>query len=226
MREVQGKGMKILYEDNHVIGVVKPFNLLSQKDKTGDEDIMDRVKAYLKEKYHKPGNVFLGLVHRLDRPAGGVMVFARTSKAAGRLARQFREKTMEKRYVAWVEGVVEEKEYTKAVSYIKKNPRSNKVTVFPSPAPDSLKAELLYRAVRQEEGKTLLEITLLTGRPHQIRAQMAFLGHPVLGDLKYGAAEPLKGKNIALFSRYLAFEHPVTQEEIVLEAEPEEGWSG
>ena len=217
--------MKILYEDNHIIGVVKPFNLLSQKDKTGDEDIMDRVKSYLKEKYHKPGNVFLGLVHRLDRPAGGGMVFARTSKAAGRLAKQMREKKMEKRYLAWVEGVVEEKEYKKVVSYIKKNPKSNKVTVFPSPALDALKAELLYRVVKQEEGKTLIEVNLLTGRPHQIRAQMAFLGHSVLGDLKYGAAKPLKKKNIALFSRFLAFGHPITQEEIILEAEPEEGWS-
>ncbi|MBI5186366.1 MAG: RluA family pseudouridine synthase [Nitrospinae bacterium] len=216
--------VKIIYEDNHLIGVVKPFNLLTQKDRTGDRDLMEEIKDYLKEKYHKPGNVFLGMVHRLDRPAGGVMVFARTSKAAGRLSKQWREGTVRKLYLAWVEGTIENPEFRKETSYLRKNEKTNKVAVHRNPAKDARKSELLYRAIKKKGASTLVEIELLTGRPHQIRAQMAFLGHPVLGDIKYGASKPLKNQNIALFSHYLAFEHPVSKDEIILAAEPDPGW--
>lgn len=196
--------LNVLYEDNHLIAVEKPAGTLVQADKTGDLSLMDEVKKYLKEKYKKPGNVFLGLVHRLDRPVGGIVLFAKTSKGASRLSEQFREREVEKYYYAVVAGKME-KSQGMIVSFLKKDKNKNVVEVFHREKPGTKRAELFWEVVRMGGENTLLKIKLGTGRSHQIRAQLSSIGHPILGDVKYGAAMALPDKSIALFAASLSF---------------------
>lgn len=196
--------LNVLYEDNHLIVVEKPAGMLVQGDKTGDPSLLDEIKKYLKEKYKKPGNVFLGLVHRLDRPVGGVVLFAKTSKGASRLSAQFRERAVEKYYYAVVDGKMKEPK-GEIVSFLKKDEKKNMAEVFPQEVAGAKQAELFWEVIKVGAKNTLLKIKLGTGRAHQIRAQLASVGHPILGDLKYGAIELLPDKSIALFSAALSF---------------------
>ena len=197
--------LEVLYEDNHIIVVVKPYNVLSQGDSTGDTSIMDMVKSYIKEKYHKPGNVYLGLVHRLDRPVGGIMVFARSSKAASRLTKAFNEHKITKKYLAIVHGKME-KEKSTLVDKIEKTADGNSII-----SANGKEAILDYEVLdyNKENDCSLVSIVLKTGRHHQIRVQFASRGHYLLGDQRYGV---LDNKQISLFSYYLSFTHPVTKE--------------
>lgn len=196
--------LNVLYEDNHIIVVVKPYNVLSQGDSTLDISIMDIVKDYIKEKYNKPGNVYLGLVHRLDRPVGGIMVFARTSKAASRLCRDFNEHKIVKKYLAIVHGKVD-----KSGEFIDKIEKGKDGKSFISP--NGKEAILDYELIdyNKENDCSLVSINLKTGRHHQIRVQFSSRGHYLLGDQRYGV---LDNKQISLFSYYLSFTHPTTKE--------------
>lgn len=189
----------VLYEDNHVIAVAKSAGMLTQGDKSGDPSLMDEVKKYLKEKYKKPGNVFLGLVHRLDRPVSGIVLFAKTSKGASRLSEQFRNHTIEKTYHALVLGKPPGGTLT---SRLVKNKAQRKTGVRTG---QGQLAELEYKVVAQYGVYSFVKILLKTGRFHQIRAQFAFAGHPVLGDVKYGAPFSLPDKSIALCATSVAF---------------------
>ena len=197
--------LEVLYEDNHIIVVVKPYNVLSQGDSTGDTSIMDMVKEYIKIKYHKPGNVYLGLVHRLDRPVGGIMVFARSSKAAARLTKAFNEHKITKKYLAIVHGKME-KDTGTLIDKIEKTSDGNSII-----SDNGKEAILDYEVLNynKENDCSLVSIILKTGRHHQIRVQFASRGHFLLGDQRYGV---LDNKQISLFSYYLSFEHPVTHE--------------
>jgi 23S rRNA pseudouridine1911/1915/1917 synthase len=216
--------LDVLYEDNHCIAVVKPARVLTAGDRTGDVSLLDMVREYLKEKYNKPGNVFVGLVHRLDRPVSGVVLFARTSKAAARLSEQFRERTVTKVYRAIVEGKVGEPS-GEFVDWLVKNERTN---VVRSAAPNSESAResrLRFRRVESSRGLTLLEITPATGRSHQIRVQLAVRGHPIYGDGKYGAKHSLQG-TIALHAARLTFDHPTRHEPVTVSAPDPATWRG
>lgn len=206
--------LNVLYEDNHIIVVVKPYNVLSQGDSTGDISIMDMVKSYIKEKYHKPGNVYLGLVHRLDRPVGGIMVFARSSKAASRLTKAFNEHKITKKYLAIVNGKMESDKAT-LVDKIEKTNDGNSII-----SDNGKEAILDYEVLdyNKEYHCSLVSITLKTGRHHQIRVQFASRGHYLLGDQRYGV---LDNKQISLFSYYLSFEHPVTHEVLEFKVLPD-----
>ena len=197
--------LEVLYEDNHIIVVVKPYNVLSQGDSTGDTSIMDMVKEYIKVKYHKPGNVYLGLVHRLDRPVGGIMVFARSSKAAARLTKAFNEHKITKKYLAIVHGKME-KDRDTLIDIIEKTSDGNSII-----SENGKEAILDYEVLEYNKEKdcSLVSIVLKTGRHHQIRVQFASRGHYLLGDQRYGV---LDNKQISLFSYYLSFTHPVTKE--------------
>ena len=205
--------MKVLYEDNHLIAVYKPSGVPVQPDESGDASLMDLVKEYLKQKYHKQGQVFLGLLHRLDRPVSGVILFAKTSKGASRLSEQFRLHQTLKIYQALVEGKPK-KDAATLIHYLKKNSVKNKVTVYPESTKDALYAELSYTVLKSDKTHSLLEIHLKTGRPHQIRAQLATIGCPIVGDLKYGACHPLPDKSLRLAAVSLEF-RLATKEEIV-----------
>lgn len=201
--------LDILYEDNHIIVVVKPPNVLVQEDNTNDLDLLTMIKNYLKEKYNKPGNVYLGLIHRLDRPVSGVMVFAKTSKAASRLSEQVRTRTIEKEYLAIVDGIVK-KDRDELVDYIvKTTDNSSKISVNKEGKLAKLKYEVLKRDY--DNNLTLIKVKLETGRHHQIRVQMANIGHPLYGDQRYGKQDK---KQIALFSNSLTLEHPVKKEKM------------
>ena len=208
-------GVKVLYEDNHIIVAIKPAGVLSQSDGSNAPDMLTILKAYIKEKYQKPGEVYLGLVHRLDRPVSGVMVFARTSKAASRLSEQIRLRKVDKIYRCVVNGVLEGE--GRLENYISKDESSNTVTVSDSEKPGFKASYLDYRALASKEGLTLVEVKLGTGRSHQIRAQMAHFGHPLIGDQKYGLRDN-RTKDIALEAYKLSFEHPVKREFIAFEA--------
>ena len=217
--------MKILYEDNHIIVVVKPVNVPVQEDETGDNDLLSAVKAYIKEKYNKPGEVYCGLVHRLDRPVGGVMVFARTSKAASRLMPQFSAKGpagAEKRYAAVVTGEPVFGPWVRLENLLLKNEDERKSFVVPEGTEGAKKAALEYRAVSQKEGLTLVDVRLFTGRHHQIRVQLSSAGTPIWGDQKYNP-QAIPGQQIALFAYSLSFEHPVLHERMTFTALPEGG---
>ena len=205
--------LNVLYEDNHVIVVEKPVNVLSQGDSTGDISLLDMVKTYVKEKYNKPGNVYIGLVHRLDRPVGGIMVFARTSKAAARLSKQIAECNFSKKYYAIVSGCLENDRDT-FIDYLKKLDSGNTVV-----SRDGKKAILSYRMIEysKELDASLVDITLETGRHHQIRVQFASRGHALLGDQRYGKQDKTQ---IALFSYELKFVHPVSKEEMLFNLKP------
>ena len=213
---------RIIFIDNHLIAVTKPAGLLTQPDRNTDESLIDQTRQWIKEKYNKPNNIFLGLVHRLDRNVSGVVLFARTSKAASRLSKQFREGTPKKLYRAIVLGKLKE-EHTTLVHYLRKE-KSLRATVFPRKTPTAKRSELSYKVINSLENKSLLEVSLSTGRFHQIRAQMAFIGHPIIGDVKYGAPEPLPNQEIALYAHKLVFSHPVSNEEITLTAPEPKTW--
>lgn len=213
---------RIIFIDNHLIAVTKPAGLLTQPDRNTDESLIDQTRQWIKEKYNKPNNIFLGLVHRLDRNVSGVVLFARTSKAASRLSKQFREGTPKKHYRAIVLGKLKE-EHTTLVHYLRKE-KSLRATVFPRETPTAKRSELSYEVIYSLGKKSLLEVSLSTGRFHQIRAQMAFIGHPIIGDVKYGAPEPLPNQEIALYAHKLVFSHPVSNEEITLTAPEPKTW--
>ena len=213
---------RIIFIDNHLIAVTKPAGLLTQPDRNTDESLIDQTRQWIKEKYNKPNNIFLGLVHRLDRNVSGVVLFARTSKAASRLSKQFRKGTPKKHYRAIVLGKLKE-EHTTLVHYLRKE-KSLRATVFPRETPTAKRSELSYEVINSLENKSLLEVSLSTGRFHQIRAQMAFIGHPIIGDVKYGAPEPLPNQEIALYAHKLVFSHPVSNEEITVTAPEPKTW--
>ena len=213
---------RIIFIDNHLIAVTKPAGLLTQPDRNTDESLINQTRQWIKEKYYKPNNIFLGLVHRLDRNVSGVVLFARTSKAASRLSKQFREGAPKKHYRAIVLGKLKE-EHTTLVHYLRKE-KSLRATVFPRETPTAKRSELSYEVINSLENKSLLEVSLSTGRFHQIRAQMAFIGHPIIGDVKYGAPEPLLNQEIALYAHKLVFSHPVSNEEITLTAPEPKTW--
>lgn len=197
--------LNVLYEDNHIIVVEKPVNVLSQGDNTGDISLLDMVKEYVKEKYNKPGNVYIGLVHRLDRPVGGIMVFARTSKAASRLSKQVSERNFSKKYYAVVSGKMENTE-GKFVDRLKRLDNGNTIV-----SKDGKESVLTYRVVEYNKNidASLVDISLETGRHHQIRVQFASRGHYLLGDQRYGKQDKTQ---IALYSYELEFYHPVSKE--------------
>ena len=177
--------IKVIFEDNHLLVVEKPVNILSQGDDTNDKDMVNLLKQYVKEKYNKPGNVYIGLVHRLDRPVGGIMVFAKTSKAASRLSDQVRTKTFKKTYRAVIHGDMNKKEDT-LKDYLYKNKKTNMVSVVNKDHKEAKNAELSYKTLDRKDGFSLVEIDLKTGRPHQIRVQFASRRHPLFGDQRYG----------------------------------------
>ena len=209
---------EILYEDNHILVVLKEQNLASCPDESGDENLLDLLKDYLKRTYEKPGNVYLGLVHRLDRPTGGVMVFAKTSKAAGRLAEQMKTGDFEKRYLTVLNGAPSP-ESGKLVNYLKKNTINNMVYLSTEGTDGAKYAALDYRVLEKRGGLALTEVKLHTGRSHQIRVQFAGIAHPVYGDMRYGGEFAIKGR-LALWAYSLAFTHPVTKERMRFLSEP------
>lgn len=193
----------VLYEDNHLIAVYKPAGILVQEDKTGDPSLLDQVKYYLKNKYHKPGKVFLGLIHRLDRPVPGVILFAKTSKGASRLSEQFRAHQVQKIYHALVVGKPKKASAT-LVHYLVKDQEVNKVSVSEEAVEGGLRAELTYSTIKTNGKYSILKIELGTGRPHQIRSQLSAIGHPIVGDVKYGAT-PSEDRNLCLMATSLSF---------------------
>ncbi|MDE6691515.1 MAG: RluA family pseudouridine synthase [Clostridia bacterium] len=208
----------ILHEDNHVIVVLKPQNVACCPDESGDDNLFDCIKRYLKETYNKPGNVFLGLVHRLDRPTGGVMVFAKTSKGAARLTEQMKNGGFEKKYLAVLCGVPSRKQAT-LKNYLRKSTVNNTVYVCTQTEEGAKYAELDYEIREEKGGLSLAEIKLHTGRTHQIRVQMAAINCPVYGDMRYGGDKAVKGK-LALWAYSLRFSHPTTNEKMRFEIEP------
>jgi 23S rRNA pseudouridine1911/1915/1917 synthase len=209
--------LTILYEDNHVIVVNKKASDIVQGDKTGDETMPDTIKAYLKEKYQKPGNVFCGVVHRLDRPTSGAVVFARTSKALERLNAQFRDKETNKVYWAIVESKPEKSSAT-LIHYLKKNEKQNKSYASLTETPGSKKAVLHYTLIASSDKYHLLEVRLETGRHHQIRVQLSTIGCIIKGDVKYGARRSNPDGSVGLHARTLTFTHPTSKEPISITA--------
>ena len=212
--------MKTVYEDNHIIIVAKESGEIVQGDKTGDPPLSDVVKAYLKEKYQKPGEVFLGVVHRLDRPVAGLVVFARTSKALGRLNRMFAEGEVHKTYWAIVARQAQADEaYHTLTHWLVRNEKQNKSYAYDTEKPNSKKAVLKYRVIGHSDRYSLVEVQLLTGRHHQIRCQLAKVGMTIKGDLKYGAPRSNPDGSISLLARRIEFIHPVSKTPIVIEAD-------
>lgn len=209
--------MQVVYEDNHIIIVYKESGEIVQGDKTGDTPLAETVKAYIKEKYAKPGAVFLGVVHRLDRPVCGLVVFARTSKALSRLNDMFRKGEVHKTYWALVQNQPALPEGT-LEHWLTRNEKQNKSYAYPREVPGSKKAILKYRLIGQSERYFLLEINLLTGRHHQIRCQLSAMGCPIKGDLKYGSKRSNADGSISLLSHLIDFIHPVSKEHIVVES--------
>lgn len=203
----------VLYEDNHIIVVYKPCNILSQGDSTGDVDMLTLIKKYIKEKYNKPGNVFLGLVHRLDRPVSGVMVFAKTSKAASRLTDQIKNHQFEKKYYAIINGILPLKQGVLEDKLLKKEDGNTVVDNI-----NGKKSILEYNVIKEIDKMSLVDIKLITGRHHQIRVQFSSRGYPLIGDQRYGIQD---GKQICLSSYYLSFYHPITKEKLIFEKLPE-----
>lgn len=203
--------MTVLYEDNHIIIVNKTASEIVQGDKTGDTPLSEIVKQYLKEKYQKPGNVFIGVTHRLDRPVSGLVVFAKTSKALGRLNEMFRVGEVKKTYWAIVKNMPPEPE-GELVHYLVRNEKQNKSYAYDSEKPGSKKAILHYRLIGRSDNYCLLEVDLKTGRHHQIRCQLAKMGCPIRGDLKYGFSRSNPDGSICLHARRVRFVHPVSKE--------------
>ena len=217
--------LNVIYEDNHIIVAEKPANIPSQGDKTGDIDMLTIIKQYLKEKYNKPGDVYLGLVHRLDRPTGGIMVFAKTSKAASRLSEQIRNNEFHKEYLCIVDGKMEQDD-GEFEDYLIKNERTNTSRIAKPSEKNAKQAILNYEVIKYSEeiNLSVLKINLQTGRHHQIRVQFASRNHSLYGDQKYGTRG--KGKKLALWAYSLVFTHPTTKERLKFTLEPKhvESW--
>ena len=209
--------VEILYEDNHLLAVFKKPSDLSQSDKTGDLSLDSEIKKYLSEKYHKPGEVYLGVVHRLDRPVGGVILYARTSKALGRLNEIFRTREVKKTYLAII-GERPPEDEAVLTHFLKKNEKQNKTYAYDSEVKGSKKASLTYKLSGRSDRYFLLEVDLHSGRHHQIRAQLAKIGCPIKGDLKYGYPRSNEDGSICLFARRLEFIHPVKKERVTITA--------
>ena len=216
-------GLEVLYEDNHIIVVNKPAGVLVQGDHTGDAPISDPIKAYLKVKYNKPGEVFLGTVHRLDRPVSGIVIFARTSKALTRLNKMFQDKTIDKRYWAIVEGHPNPTQ-ARLEHHLVKNQKNNKSKALSKATPNSKRAVLSYQTKQKGERYTCVEVTLETGRHHQIRVQLSTNGNTIKGDLKYGAKRSNSDGSICLHAQRITFEHPVKKENMTITCMP--NWQG
>ncbi len=209
--------MTVIYEDNHLIVVNKSASEIVQGDKTGDIPLSEMVKAYLKEKYQKPGNVFVGVTHRLDRPVSGLVIFAKTSKALSRLNDMFRTSDVHKVYWAIVKDAPKNPQ-GELVHWLVRNEKQNKSYAYDREVKDSKRAVLRYRTIGHSDNYSLLEVELLTGRHHQIRCQLAKMGCPIKGDLKYGAARSNPDGSICLHARRVSFVHPVSKQQIELEA--------
>jgi 23S rRNA pseudouridine1911/1915/1917 synthase len=209
--------LQVLFEDNHLIIINKRSGDITQGDKTGDKPLSDVVKEYIKDKYNKPSNVYLGVVHRLDRPTSGVVIFAKTSKALERLNKMLREKKINKTYWAVVKNQPE-KESDTLINWLRKNPKNNKSTAYHKETEGSKNAILHYKTLKRLNSYSLLEIDLETGRHHQIRCQLSNIGSPIKGDLKYGFNRSNKDGSIHLHARKIVFTHPVSKEEIALTA--------
>ncbi|MDR2514107.1 MAG: RluA family pseudouridine synthase [Christensenellaceae bacterium] len=206
--------MSIIYEDNHLLVAFKPANMPVQADASGDTDLLSELKAYIKQKYQKPGAVYLGLVHRLDRPVSGLVAFARTSKAAARLSAQLQSREMGREYLCVAQGTAPQS--GKAEHYLLKNEKTNTSSVVSPQTPGAKRAKLEFERLGFESGLSLLRVRLTTGRSHQIRVQMKALGFPLWGDSRYGGGKP--GEQLALFAQRLHLRHPVTGEELRFEA--------
>lgn len=216
--------LDVLFEDNHLLVINKPAGVLVQGDETGDKPLVEEAKRYIKQKYNKPGEVFLGVVHRLDRPVSGVVVFARTSKALTRMNELFRDRKTEKVYWAVAEKAPPTPSGT-LVHWLLKDEKKNKTTVYRQETTGALRSELSYAHLTSVGTLHLLEVRPLTGRSHQIRAQLSAMGCPIFGDLKYGALSPTGDGSIALHARRLSFLHPVKKEPLTIEAElPDLSW--
>jgi 23S rRNA pseudouridine1911/1915/1917 synthase len=210
---------QIVFEDNHIIIINKLPSEIVQGDKTGDLPLSEKIKNFIKARDNKPGNVFLGVIHRLDRPVSGLVIFAKTSKGLSRFNELFREKDIEKTYWAVVKNKPE-KEEAHLTHYLLKNEKTNRSKAFNKPVEHALKAELVYKLLSSSDNYHLLEIKLLTGRHHQIRAQLAAIGSPIKGDLKYGFDRSNKDASIHLHSYKIQFHHPVKEEEVMVTAKP------
>jgi 23S rRNA pseudouridine1911/1915/1917 synthase len=216
--------VEVLYEDNHLVIVNKRSGDISQGDKTQDEPLSEKVKAYIKNKYNKPGDVFLGTVHRLDRPVSGAIVFARTSKALTRMNKMFQDKQVQKTYWALCEKEPNSKSGT-LIHHLIKDEQKNKTRAFPNEIKNSKRAELVYKLIKPKNENYLIEVKPLTGRPHQIRVQLSSIGCVIVGDLKYGAKKPNSDKSICLHARKVEFIHPVSKEQIsVIAPLPKKNW--
>lgn len=209
--------LQILFEDNHIIIVNKRAGDIVQGDKTGDKPLSDVVKEYIKDKYNKPGNVFLGTVHRLDRPTTGLVIFAKTSKVLPRLNKLFLTKDIKKTYWAVVKNKPEKRENS-LTHWLKKNPKNNKSKAYINEVTDSKKAILHYKTIKTLDNYHLLEVNLETGRHHQIRVQLSSIGCPIKGDLKYGFSRSNKDASISLHARHIAFTHPVKKDTVSIYA--------
>lgn len=209
----------VLYEDNHLIIVTKPVNVPVQLDDSNDMDLLTMVKEYIKEKYNKPGNVYVGLIHRLDRPVGGAIVFAKTSKAASRMSNLLRKKAMEREYLAIAHGQVM-KNHDSLTHYLWKDRKQNQVYVRRKEDKAAKIAKLQYDVLDRKKPYTMVKVALETGRSHQIRVQFQAIGHPLYGDQKYGSTLNKPGQQIALWSHILRFEHPVKKEEVFITSNP------
>src|SRR5690606_16981312 len=219
------ENLQILYEDNHVIVINKRVGDIVQGDKTGDKPLSDVVKEFLKDKYQKPGEVFLGTVHRLDRPTTGIVLFAKTSKALTRLNEMFKNHDLSKIYWTLVKNKPTKSEDT-LIHFLKRNPKNNTSKAFTKEIPDSKKAVLKYKILKSLDNYHLLEVELLTGRHHQIRSQLSAIGSPIKGDLKYGFDRSNPNGGINLHARKLSFIHPVSKEKIEITADlPNDQWS-
>ncbi|MEC8537389.1 MAG: RluA family pseudouridine synthase [Bacteroidota bacterium] len=207
------KSNDILFEDNHLLLINKKPGILTQGDKTGDKSLIDLAKYYIKKKYNKPGNVFIGLPHRIDRPTSGIVILSKTSKSLSRISKLFKEKKIEKKYWAIVKNKIENRE-GKLIHFLKKNQKKNKSFVQKEKKDDHLKAELEYKLIKKMENYFLYEIKLITGRHHQIRAQLSYIGSPIKGDIKYGFKRTNKDGSISLHSREINFIHPVKKNKI------------
>ena len=216
MEKEINKNINVVYEDNHILVVIKPQNVPTQSDASGDLDMLNIVKNYVKEKYNKPGNVYVGLVHRLDRPTGGLMVFAKTSKAASRLSEQIKSEDFSKKYLAVCVGNIKNKQ-NKLVNYLVKDEKLNIVSVCSQNEAGAKRAELNYKVIETKKDSkntlNLVEVELLTGRSHQIRVQMAHIGNSLFGDVKY-KGDIVKGYNLALWAYSLKFTHPTTKQQL------------
>lgn len=216
MREVTFQGIRVLHMDNHVLVAVKPPNMPTQADDSVDPDLLSCMKAYVKQTYDKPGAAYVGLVHRLDRPVGGLVALARTSKAAARLSAQMRSRTLERGYLAVAQGNAPDA--AELTDWLRKDSRANLVSVVAPETPGAKEARLSLVCLARFEGLSLLRVTLHTGRSHQIRVQCAHAGYPLWGDARYGGGLP--GQQIALWGAYLRFEHPTLRQPLTFQSLP------